>query len=248
LSRHEVYEEQFWRRNRHYGIRAEPLVTLLVKRDDILQFWEQVLPSLRLCGRVLEIGSGSGWLSSIIKNVFPEVYIVTTDAAPSAVRKGIQVSTFLDSETDCQVVNRAENLPFQDETFDYVVGSAVLHHTSMRDAVAEIHRVLRIGGTYVGMGELFIPRLLSSIWGSRFGPAGARERQEGIKEGLYTLDEWKRCFLEAGFKIMKLSLERDPFYKRTNWFINLYYNILMYLPETFVRRFLACSLGIVARK
>jgi hypothetical protein len=58
-------------------------------------------------------------------------------------------------------------------------------------------------------GELFTPKLLSSIWGSRFGPAGAREREEVIKEGLYTLDEWKCCFLEAGFKTMKLRHEAN---------------------------------------
>ncbi len=48
----------------------------------------------------------------------------------------------------------AESLPFADESFDLVLGHAVLHHLpNLRRAFAEFHRVLRPGGRIVFAGE-----------------------------------------------------------------------------------------------
>src|ERR1700759_688152 len=48
----------------------------------------------------------------------------------------------------------AESLPFSDESFDLVLGHAVLHHLpNLRRAFAEFHRVLRPGGRIVFAGE-----------------------------------------------------------------------------------------------
>jgi SAM-dependent methyltransferase len=48
----------------------------------------------------------------------------------------------------------AEDLPFEDETFDLVLGHAVLHHLpSPEAALAEFRRVLVPGGTLAFMGE-----------------------------------------------------------------------------------------------
>lgn len=46
----------------------------------------------------------------------------------------------------------AEALPFSDETFDVVYSWGVLHHApDPRQAIREIHRVLRPGGIFLGM-------------------------------------------------------------------------------------------------
>src|SRR6202034_689908 len=48
----------------------------------------------------------------------------------------------------------AESLPFADESFDLVLGHAVLHHLpNLRRAFSEFHRVLRPGGRIVFAGE-----------------------------------------------------------------------------------------------
>jgi SAM-dependent methyltransferase len=48
----------------------------------------------------------------------------------------------------------AESLPFADESFDLVLGHAVLHHLpDLRRAFSEFHRVLRPGGRIVFAGE-----------------------------------------------------------------------------------------------
>ncbi len=37
-------------------------------------------------------------------------------------------------------------IPFEDETFDYVFGNAILHHINLDTALSEIMRVLKKGG------------------------------------------------------------------------------------------------------
>lgn len=248
LSQTDLAEEHFWATDAREGVKAHPLLALLVKSDLMLYFYEQILPKLRLQGKVLEIGSGSCWLSSLIKLVFPETYVIATDVAPSALLKGAQISEFLNSRIDYFIACKVEHLPFENDFFDYVIGSAILHHTCPQEAIHQIFRVLKNHGTYIGIGELAIPRMLSLLWGSRFGLAGRREKELGVKEGNYSFNQWKRFFDETGFEKVRFSLERNPQYKHYHWFISFYYKVVSRLPELLVRRCLACSIMIIAKK
>ena len=248
LSKSDLAEENFWATDTREGVNVHPLLALLVKSEIIFYFYEQILPKLKLQGRVLEIGSGSSWLSSIIKLAFPEIYVIASDVAPSALCKGTQVSEFLNSRIDKFIACKIERLPFENEFFDFVIGSAVLHHTRTQEAINQIFRVLKNHGTYVGIRELAIPRMLGLLWGSRFGIAGRREKELGVKEGNYSLNQWRKFFEDAGFEEIRFSLDMDPRYKYSHWFISLYYKVVSRLPEMLVKRCLACSIAIVAKK
>src|SRR5918998_2145583 len=104
-------------------------------------------------GRSLEIGSGTGYftLNMLQDGVVREA--VATDISPgmlaalqaNARRIGVDVET---------VACDAEQLPFDDGSFDLVLGHAVLHHIPRLDrAFAEFRRVLRPGGEFVFAGE-----------------------------------------------------------------------------------------------
>ena len=245
LIQADLAEEHFWMTDARQGVKAHPLISLMVSRDPILYFYEQILPKLELQGNILEIGSGSCWLSSFVKSAFPQTYIVATDVAPSALRKGTQISEFLGCSIDKFMACKVECLPFESRFFDYVIGSAILHHSCPQEAIRQIFRVLKHNGTYIGIGELAIPRILGLLWGSRFGLAGRREKELGVKEGNYSFSQWKKFFYNAGFKEVKFILERDPQYKQ-HWFINLYYKVVSRIPEVLVRHGLASSITIIA--
>jgi SAM-dependent methyltransferase len=103
--------------------------------------------------RSLEIGAGTGYFSLNLLQAAVVGEATCTDISPgmlatlaeNAQRLGLQVKT---ARAD------AESLPFSDESFDLVLGHAVLHHLpNLRRAFAEFHRVLRPGGRIVFAGE-----------------------------------------------------------------------------------------------
>jgi len=104
-------------------------------------------------GDALEIGAGTGYFSLNLLQLGLIERATATDISSgmlaelgaSAGRLGLEVSAV---ETD------AERLPFESDSFDLVFGHAVLHHIpALELALAEMHRVLRRGGTLAFCGE-----------------------------------------------------------------------------------------------
>jgi SAM-dependent methyltransferase len=101
----------------------------------------------------LEIGSGTGYFSLNLLQAGAIRRATCTDISPgmlatlrgNAERLGLEVET---------VATGAEQLPFEDASFDLVLGHAILHHIpDLSRAFAEFHRVLKPGGTVVFAGE-----------------------------------------------------------------------------------------------
>jgi SAM-dependent methyltransferase len=137
--------------------------------------------------RALEIGAGTGYFSLNLLQAGVIEQATCTDISPgmlrtlagNAERLGVTVRT---ARAD------AQSLPFPDESFDLVLGHAVLHHLPELDrAFAEFHRVLRPGGRIAFAGEpsrvgdrlAAVPKrgaiALAPVWRSlvRAGPARA---------------------------------------------------------------------------
>jgi ubiquinone/menaquinone biosynthesis C-methylase UbiE len=104
-------------------------------------------------GDALEIGAGTGYFSLNLAQLGVVERPIASDIsagmlatlAATAGRLGLTVET---------VRTEAEELPFDDESFDLVFGHAVLHHIPDLDrAFSEFHRVLRPGGTVAFCGE-----------------------------------------------------------------------------------------------
>ena len=95
-------------------------------------------------GRVLEIGAVTGFN---LAHYPPEVEeIVITEPAPGMLRRAEQKAATLDSPVR-SVKAPAEQLPFDDGTFDTVVSTLVLCSVDDQDrALAEVRRVLKRGG------------------------------------------------------------------------------------------------------
>lgn len=103
--------------------------------------------------RSLEIGAGTGYFSLNLLQAGTIRAATCTDISPgmlatlrgNAERLGLSVET---------VATDAEQLPFEDASFDLVLGHAILHHIpDLPQAFAEFHRVLKPGGTVVFAGE-----------------------------------------------------------------------------------------------
>ena len=139
----------------------------------------------------LEIGAGTGYftLNLLRAGIIEEA--TCSDISPgmlatlqlNAKRLGLDVET---------VRVDAERLPFRDQSFDLVIGHAVLHHIpNLELAFAEFARVLVPGGTVLFAGEpsrhgdrlAGVPKRLASsaapLWRRAIGARPARRGGEG---------------------------------------------------------------------
>jgi SAM-dependent methyltransferase len=104
-------------------------------------------------GKSLELGCGTGFFTLNLKlaGVIDEAHV--TDLSPGMVEVAQRNARNLGFEIEGRVAD-AERLPYDDDTFDIVIGHAVLHHIPDIDlAFREIVRVLKPGGRFVFAGE-----------------------------------------------------------------------------------------------
>jgi ubiquinone/menaquinone biosynthesis C-methylase UbiE len=105
-------------------------------------------------GDALEIGSGTGYFSLNLVQLGAIERLTATDISPGMLSRLASTAEELGLEDVSTVATEAEQLPFDDESFDLVFGHAVLHHIPDLDrAFAEFRRVLRPGGVIAFAGE-----------------------------------------------------------------------------------------------
>ena len=104
-------------------------------------------------GRVLEIGSGTGYFSLNLALAGRIESLTATDISPGMLESLSKTAADLGIEVET-VATEAEVLPFEDDSFDTVIGHAVLHHIPDLDrAFSEFFRVLVPGGRIIFCGE-----------------------------------------------------------------------------------------------
>jgi SAM-dependent methyltransferase len=103
--------------------------------------------------RSLEIGAGTGYFSLNLLNAGVVEHATCTDISPGMLETLETNAQRLGLPVESAVCDAAE-LPFEDESFDLVLGHAVLHHLpALERSFAEFARVLRPGGTLFFAGE-----------------------------------------------------------------------------------------------
>ncbi len=104
-------------------------------------------------GEALEIGCGTGffllnlWRAGVLERGH------VSDISAGMVQTAVRNAAGLGFEVEGRVAD-AEQIPYDDASFDLVVGHAVLHHIpDVELALREVLRVLRPGGRFVFAGE-----------------------------------------------------------------------------------------------
>jgi ubiquinone/menaquinone biosynthesis C-methylase UbiE len=108
----------------------------------------------RAFGDGLEIGSGTGYFSLNLVQLGVIERLTATDISPGMLKRLAATADALGLDGVTTMSTEAEELPFEDESFDLVFGHAVLHHIPDLDrALSEFRRVLRPGGMIAFAGE-----------------------------------------------------------------------------------------------
>ena len=179
----------------------------------------------RVSGRVLEIGTGSGYGISIIAPVADE--FVTVDKYRSEATESLPANvTFREA--------KVPPLPFEDESFDYVVSFQVIEHISNdKRLVEEVRRVLRPGGKFIVSTPNRPMSLTRNPWHVReYRPEQLRALLSGFSSieelgvaGNERVWEYYRHNAESVRRIMRFDVLRMQWWM-PRWLLQLPYDIL----------------------
>ena len=100
-------------------------------------------------GDVLEIGGGSGAMAAASARTFTDARITVTDVDEAMVEAArSRLATYSNVEVRQADVTA---LPFEPQSIDMVTSYLMLHHViTWEDALAEVSRILKPGGVFVG--------------------------------------------------------------------------------------------------
>jgi 2-polyprenyl-3-methyl-5-hydroxy-6-metoxy-1,4-benzoquinol methylase len=154
---------------------------------------------LRVGMSVLELGCGTGYFTREVARSGANV--VAVDVSPELLEM---------ARMDCSATNvryeiqNACALSYPEEMFDSVVGSSVLHHLEIKEALREIYRVLKVGGTiYFTEPNMLNPQIAIQ----KNVPWIKRKLGDSPDETAFFRWPLRRLLKETGFRDVQI----DPF-------------------------------------
>lgn len=108
--------------------------------------FNNIVTNINPKNNILEIGCGANTISEKIIDMGANITII--DISEKAIEIAKEQFREKNTKINCVVMD-AENLKFNDNSFDLVYGSGILHHLSIEKAINEIKRVLKKGGKAV---------------------------------------------------------------------------------------------------
>ena len=161
--------------------------------------------------QVLDVGAGTGMLSIELSHQLGAGGRVTgVDITEPMLQRGRQKVEEAGLTDSVRLYNAsAMELPFKEASFDRVVSSIAMHHTEVREAMAETVRVLKPGGILVvgdmgarqawraPVGRVAVPVLMAFYLLARGFSAPAKAEVATFSQ-TFTVEEWERMLDEHG--------------------------------------------------
>jgi SAM-dependent methyltransferase len=142
---------------------------------------------------ILDLGCGGGWLSKFLSA--KGYLIIGIDISVSL----IETATKVAPKSGGFLIGDCMNLPFNNNTFDLIIGMGVLHHLDLDKTLAECHRVLSKNGSMLIMEPNALNPLMAM--GRRLVPLGVCTEDEKP----FVPDRLKNGVVKNGFKIESIK-------------------------------------------
>jgi arsenite methyltransferase len=153
-------------------------------------FGEQAIELMAISSsaQVLDVGCGSGWATRVMAEKAREGRVVGIDIADEMITVARETSAQF-SNVEFRVAS-AEALPFGDAEFTAAFSmESLYYYADMLVALKEIKRVLRSGGVFVTVIDLYKENLPSHQW----------IEQLKVPVHLLSIPEYRSLFEDAGF-------------------------------------------------
>ena len=154
------------------------------------RFWQPVIPTfqahwgLTSASSVLDVGCAKGFMMHDFAELIPGINVKGVDISEYAIQNAIE-----DMRPHAQVAD-AKFLPYQDNSFDYVISVTTIHNldrAELTQSLQEIERVARLG---------------SFITVDAYRNDEEKERMFAwnlTAKTILHVDEWKELFEDAGY-------------------------------------------------
>lgn len=172
-----------------------------------LHHWVPNYPTVFNRRRILDIGAGEVLQGLLISERYnPELY-VGVELIPHRL---IGARTRVNNTTTLQLIcGDCYHLPLASQSFDIVIGNGVLHHLpDLPQVVAQVKRVLRPGGIYIGRE----PNFLNPLVKRRVLGQHSSKNEHAVYKG-----EVIKAFSKEGFDIKITYFWRRLPWLHTRW-------------------------------
>jgi SAM-dependent methyltransferase len=162
---------------------------------------EQAIELMRIdsSARVIDIGCGSGWAARLIAQQAYEGRVVGIDVSDEMIRVARESSAAV-SNAEFHVAS-AEKLPFKGGEFTHAFSmESLYYYTDMLAAMKEIRRVLKAGGRFVTVVDLYQENEPSHQWIA----------QLKVPVHLLSESQYRSLFESAGFSNVQSQRLHDP--------------------------------------
>jgi SAM-dependent methyltransferase len=162
---------------------------------------EQAIELMRVPvdARVLDVGCGSGWATRLLAGFAIKGRVTGIDISDEMIRLARDSSRTVPN-VDFETAS-AEQLPFSDHEFMHAFSmESLYYYSNISKALGEIFRVLKTGGLFVAVVDLYWENEATHQWIDKLN----------VPVELLSVDDYRSLFTDAGFTNVRDQRLFDP--------------------------------------